>query len=96
MTHRSILSVAPLLTILFVLMGSTPEAVAQERPPTPTQAILSCWENSVNAAMECLERAADMFETRPLSSLGLSALCSLQYALDVFLCVPSRLTSIPT
>lgn len=94
MMYRSLLHLAPALTMLFVLMGSPPEAVAQERPQTPTEAIMACWENTVNATLECLEKAADMFETRPLAGLGLGALCSLQYAIDVFLCVPSRLTSI--
>jgi hypothetical protein len=74
--------------------GWPPEAVAQERPHTPTEAILACWDNAVSSAMECLERAADAFETRPLAGMGMGALCSLQYALDIFLCVPSRLISL--
>jgi hypothetical protein len=77
-------------------LGLATQLVAQERPPTPTEAIISCWMNTVEAGKECLEDAMERAEKNLFLGLGAGALCGVQYALDVFLCVPARLVSLVT
>lgn len=96
MKTRSVLYLLPALAAWLLTLGFAPNVVAQQRPPTPTETIIACWTNTVEAGRECLEEAMAQAEKNLFIGLGMGAVCAAQYALDVFLCVPSRIIGLAT